>query len=105
VLLLKECAVPSLRFLSHAPLLEELELTKCTGVVREGLAELGSLAPQLRDTVLRVHECKCVHLTNEKLLLRLLQPPGSGLLPHLQTFEYSADRLPQVLPVSWSSMA
>jgi len=91
-LLLQECAVPSLRFLSHAPLLEELELTKCTKFVREGLAELGPLAPQLR--VLRVHECKGLR-TKEDLLVRLLQPPGSGLLPHLQTFEYSADGLNQ----------
>ena len=95
VLQLQECAVPSLRFLSHAPLLEKLELTKCTAMAPKVLAELGPLTPQLR--VLRVHECKCVHLAKENLLLRLLQPPGSGLLPHLQTFEYSNEQC-QVCP-------
>lgn len=77
----------SLRFLTLAPQIEELEQTRCTQITPTDLAELGTLTPQLR--VLRVHQCNRVQWDGGKLR-ELLQPPGSNRLPDLICIDYSS---------------
>jgi len=90
VLQLERATVSSLRFLRHAPQLEQLHLTQCQMVRPTHLLALGTVVPQLR--VLRVHECIDVRL--DEWELELLSPPDSALLPNLRRFDYSNKEYP-----------
>ena len=85
VLQMEKTTLYSLRFLRHAPQLEELHLLRCQEVRPMHLLGAAALLPHLR--VLRVHECSGVRL--DEWELELLTPPGSALLPQLRQFDYT----------------
>ena len=83
---LYELAPPSLRFLRHSPLLEELRLQSCAGMRLGGADDamecLRGVAPRLRLRLL----WRCVRLGEGREAA--LQPPSAlELTPALQTFE------------------
>jgi hypothetical protein len=80
-------SVPSLDFLQHTPLLEELLLAACTGLAGAGETIMLSLRsyPLLHLHTLVLQSCR-IDLSGAQRAS--LQPP-SALLPALRSFEYS----------------
>ena len=78
------CTLPSLRFLRHAPNLEDLSFGNCKGVRSGHVIGIGAFAPQLQS--LRLEECAGLHLDEAEQ--QLLTPPGALGLPRLREFHY-----------------
>ena len=86
-LVLISIRVPSLRFIKHAPQLEELELIRCQQISPVHLELLGQATPRLT----RLQLDDCANLRLDAWLLESLTPP-SRLLPLLQTLDYNECR-------------